>query len=105
LEGLAAGDERRKPLSFDAELAQRNNWGEYRQRFVATNGDDGQLIRTARKFSKKASTGEVSVRAAMLHAGNFTDIADEISQAGVWTRFGRTRDEYAEAVALAIMRS
>ena len=60
-----------KELSFGEELALCNNWNDYTRRFVSANGDDGQLIKASRRFSKKASTGEVSVLAAMLHAGGF----------------------------------
>jgi hypothetical protein len=93
-----------KWLSFDEGLAQSRSWDEYEKLFTAANGDDGQMIKAAHRFLKKASTGEVSVLAAMLYAGGFADVADEISRAGLWTRFGRTRGEHAEAVALVITR-
>lgn len=94
-----------KSLSFDAELAQCKDWDEYANRFTAANGDEGRLIEAARKLSKTASTGEISVLAAMLHAGDYSHVADEISQVGVWSRLERTCGDHAEAVALAIMRS
>lgn len=46
-----------KELSFGEELALCNDWNDYTRRFVSANGDDGQLIKASRRFSKKSFDG------------------------------------------------
>lgn len=94
-----------KSLSFDTELSLCVDWNDYKTRFVAANGDDGHLIAAAKTLSLKLSTSEISVLAAMLHAGDFSYVADQIDDTGPWQRFGRIHGDYADAVAFAIMRA
>jgi hypothetical protein len=93
-----------KSLGFESELALSGRWNDYTKRFVAANGDEGHMIEAARKLAGKMSTGEVAVLSAMLHAGDYSHVADQLHGPSAWTKLGRVRGEYAEAVAMAIMR-
>lgn len=92
-------------LAFDEQLSLCSDWDDYTRRFIAANSGHGRLTDAARKLSRKLSTGEVTVLAAMLHAADCSHIADEISGKHVWKRLEPSRGDYATAAKLAIMRS
>lgn len=94
-----------KGLGLDEELALAADWDDYKKRFIAANGDTGQITTAARNLSKKASTTEIAVLSAMLAAGDFAHVADEIEISGAWARFGRLQGDHADAVVFAIKRS
>ncbi|MBY3531840.1 hypothetical protein HFN68_02610 [Rhizobium laguerreae] len=90
-------------LGFDIE--QCIDWEEYGDRFRAANDkDEGHMVKSARDLFTGLSTGERPVLAAMLHAADFSWLADELSGQETWTRLSRTYGDHAAAVALAIMR-
>ncbi|MDK4739411.1 hypothetical protein PH547_11055 [Rhizobium sp. CNPSo 3464] len=90
-------------LGFNGALAECQNWDDYTARFIATN-DDGRMVKTARQLFDYLSTGERPVLAAMLHAADFSRIADQLSGTETWSRLDRTYGDHAVAVGLAIMR-
>lgn len=94
-----------KQLGIEAQLTDSKNWDDFQSRVASADGDNSQLIKTAKKLALKASTGEVSVLAAIMYAADFPDVADQIAGNGSWMRFRRTRGDYSEAVALPIMRA
>jgi hypothetical protein len=92
-------------LSFDAQLDACNGWDEYTASFQRANGSEGRLVAAARKLTKLLSFGEISVLMAMLHAADYSHVADEIGGKGLWTRFARTREDFTDAIVFAIKRS
>lgn len=91
-------------LRFATALAQSQDWNDYTARFIAANDDDGQMIKAARELFGDLETEERPILAAMLHAADFSRIADELSENMTWWRFSRIGGENATAVALAILR-
>ena len=90
-------------LGFDVRSC--NSWQSYRESFVAANGkDDGTMVAGARNAAGYLSVGELSVLLAMLHAADFSWLADELSEGNMWRNLDYTRGEYAAAVGLAISR-
>lgn len=86
-------------------LQRCESWDDYRDRFCAVNNQtDGGMVHAARKLFGGLSTGERPVLAAMLHAADFSWLADELSGQETWSRLDRTYGNHAAAVALAIMR-
>jgi len=82
------------------------SWQDYGERFRITNDTDaGYMVKSARDVFTGLSTGERPVLAAMLHAADFSWLADELSGSQTWTRLDRTYGDHAAAVALAIMRT
>lgn len=103
--GLAPVGHLASCLSFGEELSLSTGWDDYTKRFIAANGDEGVMVAAARKLVKRLSTSEVAVLAAMLHAADYSEVANEITAPGPWVRFERTRGDHSAAVAFAIMRS
>lgn len=90
-------------LGFDIDKC--SSWEDYGDRFRTANDKDvGHMVTRARKIAGHLSTGELSVLQAMLHAADFSWLADELAGEGTWERFDRTYGDNATAVALAILR-
>ncbi|TAV12598.1 hypothetical protein ELI37_19875 [Rhizobium leguminosarum] len=89
-------------LGFDVRACGR--WPDFGYRLQTYNDRDvGRLVKRARQLARSLSTGELPVLLAMLHAGDFSWLADELSE-GIWSKLDRTHGEHAAAVALAILR-
>jgi hypothetical protein len=87
------------------DISNCRSWSDYRQRFCAMNDQtDGNLVETIRQLVGVVSTGEVPVLLAMLHAADYSRVADELGGDDIWRRLDYTYGECAEAVGLAIMR-
>jgi hypothetical protein len=91
-------------LGFNADLAECHDWDDYTSQFIAANNDSGRMVKKAQSLFDYLSTGERPVLAAMLHAADFSRIADQLSGAENWSMLDRTYDDHAVAVGLAIMR-
>jgi hypothetical protein len=89
-------------IGFDIEPC--HNWEDYGTRFRAANDSDGDMVNAARNLFGGLSTGERPVLVAMLHAADFSWLADELSGNETWTLLSRTYGNHAAAVAFAIMR-
>jgi len=80
-------------------------WGDYTEVFCKENDrTNGELVRRARSMVGVLSTGEVPVLLGMLHAADYSRVADEIAGDDNWRRLDRTSGQNAEATALPIMR-
>lgn len=87
------------------DISQCRSWSDYTRAFCNENDrSDGNLVMRVRQLANVASTGEVPVLLGMLHAADYSRVADEIGGEDVWRRFDRTCGEHAEAAALAIIR-
>jgi hypothetical protein len=91
-------------LGFDADLAECLDWDDYTASFIAANDDNGRMVTKARGLVGYLSTGERPVLAAMLHAADFSRVADELAEQETWRQLDRTYGDHAAAVALAILR-
>ncbi|PYE29054.1 hypothetical protein C8J32_101917 [Rhizobium sp. PP-CC-3A-592] len=90
-------------LGFQA-LAMCRDWDDYRNRFISANGDAGRMVKATESLWDYLSTGERPVLAAMLHAADFSRLADRFSGDETWTTLDRTEGDHALAVALAVLR-
>lgn len=87
------------------DIGKCQTWSDYTEVFCAENRrSDGKLVDSIRKLAGVVSTGEVPVLLGMLHAADYSRVADEIGGDDIWRRFDRTYGECAQAAALAIMR-
>lgn len=92
-----------RKLGFD--VSRCRSWSEYGERFRATNDKDvGHLVTRAKEIEGHLSTGELAVLQAMLHAADFSWLADELAGKGTWQRLDRVHGDHATAVALAILK-
>lgn len=92
-----------RKLGFD--LSHCGSWDHYGERFRATNDKDvGHLVIRAREIEGHLSTGELAVLQAMLHAADFSWLADELAGKGTWKRIDRISGDNSAAVAFAIMK-
>jgi hypothetical protein len=90
-------------INFD--IAECQSWSDYAEAFQKQNDrSDDALVKGVRQLANVVSTGEVPVLLGMLHAADYSRVADEIGGADIWRRLDLTYGEHAEAVALAIMR-
>lgn len=91
---------------IELDISNCQSWSDYTQRFCAMNDQtDGKLVETVRQLVGVVSTGEVSVLLAMLHAADYSRVADELGGNDIWRQhLDYTYGECAEAVGLAIMR-
>lgn len=90
---------------IDLDLSGCRSWSDYTEVFCNANDrTDGELVKRVRHLADVVSTGEVPVLLAMLHAADYSRLADEIGGDDIWRRLSRTCGEHAEATALAIMR-
>lgn len=90
---------------IDLDISNCQSWSDYTQRFCAMNDQtDGKLVENIRQLVGVVSTGEVPVLLAMLHAADYSRVADELSGDDIWRRLDYTHGDCAEAVGLAIMR-
>jgi hypothetical protein len=81
------------------------NWSDYAEAFRAEKDlSNGDLIQRARREFFLLSTGEVPVLMSMLHAADYSHVADELAGNNYWRRLDRTCGDHAEAIALAITR-
>lgn len=65
-------------LGFEIEPCL--SWEDYGERFrIANDRDAGYMVKSAREALNGLSTGERPVLAAMLHAADFSWLADELS--------------------------
>lgn len=88
------------------DLRDCHMWGDFTNLFCDENDrTQGDLVERIRKLACVVSTGEVPVLQAMLHAADYSRVADEIAGDDNWRRLSRTSGDHAEAVALAIMRA
>lgn len=90
---------------IDLDLSGCRSWSDYREAFGSANDrSDGELVKRVRHLANVVSTGEVPVLIGMLHAADYSGVADKISGDDIWRRLSLTYGEHAEATALAIMR-
>ncbi|KJS08560.1 MAG: hypothetical protein VR78_17810 [Hoeflea sp. BRH_c9] len=92
-----------RKLGFD--MSQCYSWQSFRSEFIRVNDQDvGHLVQAARRIEGVLSTGELPVLLAMLHAADFSWLADELADGQTWRMMDRTHGPHATAVALAIMQ-
>ncbi|MGO7338083.1 hypothetical protein [Rhizobium leguminosarum] len=105
--------DRWKSLSPVKEMAGRieldigacQSWMDYTQTFCTENDrTEGALVNRVRGLAGVVSTGELPVLLAMLHAADYSRVADELAGESLWKRLDLTYGDCAEAVGLAIMR-
>lgn len=85
-------------------LVNLPSWQSFASSFQMINKrSDGDLVDRLMRFP--ASSGEVGLIMAILHAADYSSCADEIGKNYTWHWLRSVRDEYAEAVAAAIIRS
>lgn len=90
-------------IGLDISLC--HSWSDYTEAFCDENTrSDGDLVKRVTQLAGVVSTGEVPVLLGMLHAADYSRVADEIGGEDVWRRFDRTHGQCAEAAALPIMR-
>lgn len=90
---------------IDLDISGCRSWSDYTEAFCSENDrSDGELVKRVRHLADVVSTGEVPVLLGMLHAADYSRVADEIGGDDIWRRLSRTCGEHAEAAALAIMR-
>ncbi|MBW0366130.1 hypothetical protein [Ensifer adhaerens] len=90
---------------IDLDISGCRSWSDYTEAFCRENDRaDGELVKRVRHLAAVVSTGEVPVLIGMLHAADYSRVADEIGGDDIWRRLSRTCGEHAEAAALAIMR-
>lgn len=96
------------------QMAQRLNldildctdWDDFTELFGDENDlSGGQLIERIRKLACLLSSGELPVLLAMLHAADYSRVADELSGDNLWRKLDQTSVDHAEAVALPIRRA
>ncbi len=87
------------------DISECQSWSDYTGVFCTENDrTDGKLVESIRQLADVVSTGEVSVLLAMLHAADYSRVANELGGNDIWRRLDYTDGECAEAVGLAIMR-
>lgn len=74
-------------LGFATALGQSRTWDDYTERFVSANDQGGKMVKPARKLYAELETEERPILAAMLHAADFSRVADELSENLTWWRF------------------
>lgn len=85
-------------LGFEIEPCV--DWEDYGARFSTANDKDaGYMVKSVRDVFTGLSTGERPVLAAMLHAADFSWLADELSGSQTWTRLDRTYGDHASLIA------
>ena len=90
-------------IKLDISRCQR--WSDYTEAFGEEDDrTDGALMKRVRSAMGVFSTGEVPVLLSMLHAADYSRVADEIAGNDNWRRLDRTYGDHAEATAFAIMR-
>jgi hypothetical protein len=90
---------------IDLDISGCSSWSDYTEAFCSENDrSDGDLVKRVRHLANVVSTGEVPVLIGMLHAADYSRVADQIGGDDIWRRLSRTCGEHAEAAALAIMR-
>lgn len=90
-------------LGLAEMLAKSKDWDDYTSRFIAAN-DNGLIVKAAQTLFADLATEDRNVLAAMLHAADFSRVADELSERLTWWRLSRVGGDNALAVALAVMR-
>lgn len=87
------------------DISECLSWSDYTRVFCAENNrTDGKLVESIRQLAGAVSSGELPVLLAMLHAADYSRIADELDGEDIWRRLDYTHGNCAEAVGLAIMR-
>jgi hypothetical protein len=90
---------------IDLDISLCRSWSDYTAAFCNENDhSEGNLVKRVRQLADVVSTGEVPVLLGMLHAADYSRVADEIGGEDIWRRFDLTHGQCAEAAALAIMR-
>jgi hypothetical protein len=90
---------------IDLDISTCCSWSDYTEVFCRENDrSSGDLVKRMKQLADVVSTGEVPVLLGMLHAADYSRVADEIGGNDVWRRLSGTCGEHAEAAALAIMR-
>lgn len=90
---------------INLDIAGCHSWSDYTEAFCTENDrSEGELVERVRQLADVVSTGEVPVLLGMLHAADYSRVADEIGGEDFWRRLSRTCGDHAEAAALAIMR-
>lgn len=88
------------------DLNDCRKWSDFTEVFGDENDrTQGGLVERIRKLACVVSSGELPVLLCMLHAGDYSRVADEIGGDDNWRRLSRTSGDHAEAVALSIMRA
>jgi hypothetical protein len=92
-----------RKLNFD--IKRCSSWVDFGEQFRAANGKDvGTMVQRARAIASHLSAGERSVLQAVLHAADFSWLADELHHKGTWDLLSYTRGDHAVAVALVIAK-
>lgn len=90
-------------LGCTQSLSQSDNWPEYKSSMMRADAN-GEIVAAANRIFGKLSSGERPILAAMLHAADFSAIADRLTGDSTWTSISNASGEYSLAIALAIAR-
>lgn len=87
----------------DLRLDDICSWAAFAALFQRRNKEtNGDLVE--RLMNIPASSGEICVIQAILHAADYSRFSDELADNSAWDRLHCVYDEHAEAVAAAILR-
>ncbi|WP_412050253.1 hypothetical protein ACK6D9_00710 [Hoeflea sp. Naph1] len=88
------------------DLSDCRKWSDFTTVFGDENDrTQGDLVERIQKLACVVSSGELPVLQAILHAADYSRVADELAGDDNWRRLSRTSGDHVEAVALAIMRA
>lgn len=80
-----------------------HDWTDFTAAFGALDAkNDWKLSDTFRRLP--GGSGDTAVIQAILHAADYSHVADKMKGSGTWSRLQYVTGEYAEAVAAAILR-
>lgn len=90
---------------LDFDISDCRDWYDFNEAFCDENDHTrGQLVERVRKLAGVVSAGELPVLLAMLHAADYSQVADELCGDDNWRKLDQTSGDHAEAIALSIMR-
>lgn len=73
-------------LDFATSLNECEDWDDYTARFIAANDSGSGIVNAAQTLFGDLESEERPVLAAMLHAADFSGIADDLSESLTWWR-------------------
>jgi hypothetical protein len=97
---------REMALRVGLDISRCREWSDYTEAFCNQNDrTNGALIDRVRSVFDNLSSGELPVLLAMLHAADYSRVADELVGSVNWRRLDQTYGEHAKATALPIIRA
>lgn len=78
-------------------------WRAYAARFQRYAGDSKRYAQIKLE-ARTLSTGETAVACALLHAVDYSSLADELDGGQMWRRLDRTHGDHRRAVVAALLR-